>query len=68
MSTPRSRHILREDEDHAVQVMKQKQRTSLSSLSTSRQSSGLAASDTGKVIATFAFGFIWAFGGHLHHR
>ena len=59
------RHILRDDEDSQIQMISKKQ--SISSLS-SRQSSGILASDTGKVISSFAFAFVWAFGGHLHER
>ena len=59
------RHILRDDEDSQIQMISQKQ--SISSVS-SRQSSGILASDTGKVISSFAFAFVWAFGGHLHER
>ena len=61
------RHILREDEDSQIQMINQKQRQSNSSLS-SRQSSGISASDTGRVVSSFAFAFVWAFGGHLHER
>ena len=61
------RHILREDEDSQIQMINQKQRQSNSSLS-SRQSSGISASDTGRVVSSFAFAFVWAFGGHLHDR
>ena len=61
------RHILREDEDSQIQMINQKQRQSNSSLS-SRQSSGILASDTGRVVSSFAFAFVWAFGGHLHER
>ena len=61
------RHILREDEDSEIQMINQKQRQSVSSIS-SRQSSGISASDTGRVVSSFAFAFVWAFGGHLHER
>lgn len=61
------RHILREDEDSQIQMINQKQRQSNSSIS-SRQSSGILASDTGRVVSSFAFAFVWAFGGHLHER
>lgn len=61
------RHILREDEDSQMQMINQKQRQSVSSIS-SRQSSGISASDTGRVVSSFAFAFVWAFGGHLHER
>ena len=61
------RHILREDEESAIQMINQKQRLSVSSTS-SRQSSGISASDTGRVTSSFAFAFVWAFGGHLHER
>ena len=61
------RHILREDEDSQIEMINQKQRQSNSSLS-SRQSSGISASDTGRVVSSFAFAFVWAFGGHLHER
>ena len=61
------RHILREDEDSQIQMINQKQPQSNSSLS-SRQSSGILASDTGRVVSSFAFAFVWAFGGHLHER
>lgn len=60
------RHILREDDDSTIHLM-QRQRQSVSSTS-SRQSSGIPASDTGKVTSSFAFVFVWAFGGHLHER
>ncbi|XP_073235787.1 dynein heavy chain domain-containing protein 1-like [Porites lutea] len=60
------RHILREDDDSTIHMM-QRQRQSVSSTS-SRQSSGIPASDTGKVTSSFAFAFVWAFGGHLHER
>lgn len=60
-------HILREDEDSEIQMINQKQRQSVSSMS-SRQSSGISASDTGRVVSSFAFAFVWAFGGHLHER
>ena len=61
------RHILREDDDSAIQLINQRQRQSVSSVS-SRQSSGISASDTGRVTSSFAFAFAWAFGGHLHER
>lgn len=61
------RHILREAEDSQMQMINQKQRQSNSSIS-SRQSSGISASDTGRVVSSFAFAFVWAFGGHLHER
>lgn len=61
------RHILREDEDSAVQMIGLKQGQSVSSIS-SRHSSGISASDTGRVTSSFAFAFVWAFGGHLHER
>ena len=61
------RHILREDDESQIQINNQKHRQSLSSVS-SRQSSGISASDTGKVVSTYAFAFVWAFGGHLHER
>lgn len=61
------RHILREDDDSAIQMINQRQRQSVSSIS-SRQSSGISASDTGRVTSSFAFAFVWAFGGHLHER
>lgn len=60
------RHILRQDDDSTIHMM-QRQRQSVSSTS-SRQSSGIPASDTGKVTSSFAFAFVWAFGGHLHER
>ena len=61
------RHILREDDDSAIQMINQRQRQSVSSLS-SRHSSGISASDRGTVSSSFAFAFVWAFGGHLHER
>lgn len=65
------RYILRQDDSSETQAIEQQQkegRISVAGSSHSRQSSGLAAGDTGKVIATFAFAFIWAFGGHLQER
>lgn len=67
LSSIYDRHILREDEDSQIQMINQKQPQSNSSLS-SRQSSGILASDTGRVVSSFAFAFVWAFGGHLHER
>ncbi|XP_048580282.1 dynein heavy chain domain-containing protein 1 isoform X3 [Nematostella vectensis] len=67
MSAIFDRHILRDDEDIQVQAIS-KGRISNAGSTSSRQSSGITASDTGKVISTFAFAFIWAFGGHLHER
>lgn len=61
------RHILREDEDSAMQMIGLKQGQSVSSVS-SRHSSGISASDSGRVTSSFAFAFVWAFGGHLHER
>ena len=61
------RHILREDEDSAMQMIGLKQGQSVSSIS-SRHSSGISASDSGRVTSSFAFAFVWAFGGHLHER
>ena len=61
------RHILREDEESAMQMISLKQGQSISSIS-SRQSSGISASDRGRVTSSFAFAFVWSFGGHLHER
>ena len=61
------RHILREEEDARMQIVSQQtKRQSISN--SSRTSSGIGASDTSKVINTFAFAYIWAFGGGLHER
>ncbi|EDO49396.1 predicted protein, partial [Nematostella vectensis] len=78
MSAIFDRHILRDDEDIQVSAkhlvwslrgqLHRKGRISVAGSTSSRQSSGITASDTGKVISTFAFAFIWAFGGHLHER
>lgn len=62
------RHILREDEDSQIQMINQRNRQTSVSSGSSRHSSGISASDTGRVISSFAFAFIWAFGGHLHER
>lgn len=62
------RFILREEEDARMQVVSQQNKRLSISNSSSRTSSGIAASDTSKVINTFAFAYIWAFGGGLHER
>ena len=63
-----NRFILREEEDAKMKVVSQQTKRLSVSSSSSRTSSGIAASDTGKVISTFAFAYIWAFGGGLHER
>lgn len=50
-----------------MQMISLKQGQSISSIS-SRQSSGISASDRGRVTSSFAFAFVWSFGGHLHER
>lgn len=63
------RHILRgEDDSSQVVEQQQKGRISVAGSSHSRHSSGITPGDTDKVISTFVFAFVWAFGGHLKDR
>lgn len=63
-------HILREDDPNSQGIEQQPKggTPSVAGSSHSRHSSGITAGDTDKVIATFAFAFVWAFGGHLQDR
>lgn len=66
------KHILR-DNDEAFDIVDQlkDQRCSLSPSSNgteSDRSSCISASDTYTVVSSFAYAFIWAFGGGLHER
>lgn len=66
------KHILR-DNDETLDILDnlkdQRYSASCSSSETaSGRSSSIPASDTNTVISSFAYAFIWAFGGDLHER